>query len=119
MARGKLHAPLRQGCGGRDQVGERIARRGAAHRLHHRIIGVRAGDGREIGKARPQQRLLRSHAPGDDDRPAGGLSLGDRLQALLASAVEEGARVDHNGVGLIIGRGGVVSLPFQPGQDAF
>ena len=114
MARRQLDARLG------DQVDERMVRRrrGGAHRRHHALIGLRAGDRRDVGVGVADLLGLGAHAAGDDHLAVLGHRRADRVERLLLGAVEEAAGVDDHRVGAGVALRKFVALGAQPGEDA-
>ncbi len=103
-----------------NQRTERIGlrRHDIVHGVHHGVVLVCAGDGRDIGKASADQVGLAAHAAGDDDLAVFGQGLADGVEALFLGAVEEAARIDDDdiGAGIVGGRG--IAFALQARQDA-
>ena len=105
MARRELHA-LRG-----HQVDERVVRRGrgGVHRRHDALVGLRAGDRRDVGKGVADRLGLGAHAAGDDDPAVLAQRRADRLERFGLGAVEKTAGVDDDRVGA--GVAGASSYP--------
>jgi hypothetical protein len=104
----------------RHEVGERVVGRGQVlvHRRHDLLVGVRPRDAEHAGMPRADGVRLRAEAAGDQHLAVGRHRLADRLERLLDRVVDEAAGVDHDEVGVLVGRDGLVTLRAQPGEDA-
>ncbi len=79
-------------------VGVGRRRHGGVHRVDHRLVLLRAGDG-EHGRMRAADvALVGAEAAGDDDPAVLAQRLADRLEALGLGAVEKAAGVDDHRV---------------------
>ena len=103
-----------------DEIDERIVRRGRrrAHRLHHALERLRAGDRRDVGKSVTDRVGLGAHAAGDDDAPVLVHRRADRGERFLFRAVEKAAGVDDDRVGAGVAARKLVALGAQPREDA-
>ena len=103
-----------------DQVEERVVRRGrrVVHRSHHALVGLRAGDGGDVGVDVADRVRLGPHAAGDDDAAVLGHRRADRRQRFRFGAVEEAAGVDDDGVGAGVGFRQFVAFGAQAREDA-
>ncbi len=88
------------------------------HMLDHRLILLRASDGKHARVARPDAVGLDAHAAGDDHLAVGGQGLAYCRKRFLLGAVEEAAGVDHHRVGAFIGGGQLVAFGAKQGDDA-
>ena len=103
-----------------DEIDERIVRRrrGRAHRLHHALEGLRAGDRRDVRERVTDRVGLGAHAAGDDDAAVLVHRLADRGERFLFCAVEKAAGVDDDRVGAGVAARKLIALGAQPRKDA-
>ncbi len=79
-------------------------------RGHHLLVGMRTGDPQHTGMAFENALGARAQAPGHD-HPAVLLEcLTDGVQRLIDGGVDEATGIDHDDIGLVIGRSKLRSL---------
>ena len=83
------------------EVEARIVPRGGdgMDRLDDRLVGLRSGDGRDVGIGLQDRAGVATHAAGDDDLAVLGQSLTDGGERFGLGAVDEAAGVDDDGIG--------------------
>jgi hypothetical protein len=86
-------------------------------RVQHGVVLVRAGDGQDLRVDAADGFVIGAEAAGDDDLAVSGDGLADSFQGLGAGAHEEAAGVHDHRVGGLVGRGDLVSLGAQAGDD--
>ncbi len=95
-----------------------LGRHDVVYGVHDRVVLVRAGDRRDIGKAGADQVGLAAHAAGDDDLAVLRQGLADGVEAFFLGAVEEAAGIDDDDIGAGIVGGRRIAFALQARQDA-
>ncbi|RMS10129.1 hypothetical protein ALP75_204828 [Pseudomonas syringae pv. actinidiae] len=117
MARGQLDA-LR-----RHQIDQRVVilawRHDIVHGIDHLLVLLRAGHRQHTRVYGANHACIDAHAAGDDDLAVFLDRFADHFQRLGLGRVDEAAGIDHNHVGVLVGRNDFVTFHAQLGQDAF
>ena len=103
----------------RDEIDERIARRGrrGAHRLHHAFERLRAGDRGDVRESVADRVGLGAHAAGHDHLAVLVHRLAYRRERFCFRAVEKAAGVDDDRIGAGVAARELVAFRPQAGED--
>ncbi len=89
------------------------------HRAYHGFVLLGTAHRQDARVLVPDARFLVAHAAGDDDLAIFGHGLADRVEGFLLGAIQKTTGVDHDNIGVVVGRRNLVAVEFQLGENAF